>query len=101
MQGWFRDFRHDMNGAINTGNHNRFMDESAVGGHVKGIVFDRVHPQGVQEDADGQWAIASVQSAGEIEEHTSELQSRFDLVCRLLLEKKNDKEHRTRMTGTH
>src|SRR5699024_11298987 len=28
------------------------------------------------------------------EEHTSELQSRFDLVCRLLLEKKNNKEHR-------
>src|SRR5699024_12207164 len=26
------------------------------------------------------------------EEHTSELQSRFDLVCRLLLEKKNKKE---------
>src|SRR5699024_12726868 len=28
-------------------------------------------------------------SAGRSEEHTSELQSRFDLVCRLLLEKKN------------
>src|SRR5207249_10476634 len=28
---------------------------------------------------------------GRSEEHTSELQSRFDLVCRLLLEKKNDK----------
>src|SRR5207249_8172558 len=27
------------------------------------------------------------------EEHTSELQSRFDLVCRLLLEKKNPREH--------
>src|SRR5699024_12420946 len=26
------------------------------------------------------------------EEHTSELQSRFDLVCRLLLEKKNNEE---------
>src|SRR5699024_12596488 len=26
------------------------------------------------------------------EEHTSELQSRFDLVCRLLLEKKNEHE---------
>src|SRR5699024_12426604 len=26
------------------------------------------------------------------EEHTSELQSRFDLVCRLLLEKKNQQE---------
>src|SRR5438067_12153012 len=25
------------------------------------------------------------------EEHTSELQSRFDIVCRLLLEKKNDR----------
>src|SRR5699024_11364023 len=28
------------------------------------------------------------------EEHTSELQSRFDLVCRLLLEKKNKTKHR-------
>src|SRR5699024_11499457 len=31
------------------------------------------------------------------EEHTSELQSRFDLVCRLLLEKKNqENKHSTR-----
>src|SRR5699024_8785138 len=29
------------------------------------------------------------------EEHTSELQSRFDLVCRLLLEKKNKKQKRS------
>src|SRR5437868_12294967 len=29
------------------------------------------------------------------EEHTSELQSRFDLVCRLLLEKKNKTARRT------
>src|SRR5438067_3611130 len=28
------------------------------------------------------------------EEHTSELQSRFDLVCRLLLEKKKDKKYK-------
>src|SRR5699024_12631147 len=28
------------------------------------------------------------------EEHTSELQSRFDLVCRLLLEKKKEEQHR-------
>src|SRR5207249_7549597 len=33
------------------------------------------------------------------EEHTSELQSRFDLVCRLLLEKKKNKLH-YRMTNT-
>src|SRR5688572_32125987 len=30
------------------------------------------------------------------EEHTSELQSQSNLVCRLLLEKKNTKSHRTR-----
>src|SRR5438067_6418243 len=32
----------------------------------------------------------SIVIEGRSEEHTSELQSRFDLVCRLLLEKKND-----------
>src|SRR5699024_12103891 len=36
------------------------------------------------------------------EEHTSELQSRFDLVCRLLLEKKKKKEQRyIRQKNTH
>src|SRR5437868_9345169 len=33
----------------------------------------------------------SDESQARSEEHTSELQSRFDLVCRLLLEKKKDK----------
>src|SRR5207249_11641967 len=33
----------------------------------------------------------SVESKARSEEHTSELQSRFDLVCRLLLEKKKKK----------
>src|SRR5699024_12205981 len=33
------------------------------------------------------------------EEHTSELQSRFDLVCRLLLEKKNRTTPRTTVTA--
>jgi non-lysosomal glucosylceramidase len=64
MLGWFRDFTTDMHGNMDQGNHNRFVDDPAVGGHVKGIVFDRVHPQGVREDFDGQWAIASVESPG-------------------------------------
>src|SRR2546422_8616066 len=34
---------------------------------------------------------ASIQSGARSEEHTSELQSRLHLVCRLLLEKKKDK----------
>src|SRR5207249_10129144 len=37
------------------------------------------------------WRAARTSSASSrSEEHTSELQSRFDLVCRLLLEKKNN-----------
>src|SRR5690606_41311666 len=40
------------------------------------------------------WETCSLQDAVELrsEEHTSELQSRENLVCRLLLEKKKDKE---------
>src|SRR5699024_11414163 len=34
------------------------------------------------------------------EEHTSELQSRFDLVCRLLLEKKKNKKQKRQTTAT-
>jgi non-lysosomal glucosylceramidase len=49
---------------LNVGNRNRFVDEAAVNGHVKGIVFDRVRPHGVQDEWDGQWAIASVESPG-------------------------------------
>src|SRR5699024_11327023 len=35
--------------------------------------------------------LANLNNIARSEEHTSELQSRFDLVCRLLLEKKNTK----------
>src|SRR5699024_11763522 len=38
---------------------------------------------------------SSVLPSRRSEEHTSELQSRFDLVCRLLLEKKKSSEGRT------
>src|SRR5699024_11342642 len=36
--------------------------------------------------------IGALMPSGRSEEHTSELQSRFDLVCRLLLEKKKDRD---------
>src|SRR2546422_2555244 len=39
-------------------------------------------------------ALASSRSANRSEEHTSELQSRLHLVCRLLLEKKKTQERR-------
>src|SRR5699024_12460137 len=50
---------------------------------LPGFVDAHTH-LGTHEEAEG-WAGSDVRS----EEHTSELQSRFDLVCRLLLEKKN------------
>src|SRR5699024_12494004 len=43
------------------------------------------------------WGLAastSMKARRRSEEHTSELQSRFDLVCRLLLEKKNQQRER-------
>src|SRR5699024_9233365 len=51
------------------------VDVDTAGGHVGGD--QHVH-------------LAVPERAQRSEEHTSELQSRFDLVCRLLLEKKND-----------
>src|SRR5438067_13696476 len=48
-----------------------------VGGHGFGALRRRSRHAG------------AVRRPGRSEEHTSELQSRFDLVCRLLLEKKN------------
>src|SRR5699024_12649666 len=44
----------------------------------------RTTPSMDRPTSDDPWMVRS-------EEHTSELQSRFDLVCRLLLEKKNQK----------
>lgn len=64
MLGWFRDFGPDMKNSLDHGNFNRLLDEPSAAGHVKGLVFDRVRPQGVKDDFDGQWAIAAVESPG-------------------------------------
>src|SRR5690606_42095242 len=52
------------------------------GAHRRCAGLRRVHLQGARPGAQGP-------VAGRSEEHTSELQSRENLVCRLLLEKKN------------
>src|SRR5438034_8823283 len=46
---------------------------------------------GAQGDSGSGWARLSA-NGGRSEEHTSELQSHSDLVCRLLLEKKKEKQ---------
>src|SRR5690349_23456071 len=53
----------------------------------------KIHPPGTPC---GMGAI-TVRRAARSEEHTSELQSRRDLVCRLLLEKKKNGKTKTRM----
>src|SRR5438067_5371058 len=57
-----------------------------------GIVhLRRLARERLADDADDAIDRARVGADGRSEEHTSELQSRFDLVCRLLLEKKKKK----------
>src|SRR5437868_15396857 len=51
------------------------------------VPFSRLASRGRQPQISPGWERIIVRS----EEHTSELQSRFDLVCRLLLEKKKKK----------
>src|SRR5689334_23878230 len=51
------------------------------------------HPAGTRGSAPGRDAALKAAAAkGRSEEHTSELQSQFHLVCRLLLEKKKIKQ---------
>src|SRR5437868_11643389 len=57
------------------------LAEAHLPGQLLGLLVD----VGVEGEAAHQQQLAAARS----EEHSSELQSRFDLVCRLLLEKKN------------
>src|ERR1700676_1578930 len=65
MLGWFRDFSPNMHGALDIGNRNHFEQKDGDGsGQMKGIVFDRIHPNGVKDDWDGQITIATLESPG-------------------------------------
>src|SRR3712207_8336556 len=58
---------------------------------AQGRLTGRTRGGGGCEGPDGEAAHRA--DGGRSEEHTSELQSRQYLACRLLLEKKNDEEH--------
>src|SRR5689334_23688542 len=62
---------------------------------ARGPVAGRAQPAPQQGRGDEDPHVAAVRAAragGRSEEHTSELQSQFHLVCRLLLEKKKKKK---------
>jgi non-lysosomal glucosylceramidase len=65
MLGWFRDYSENMNDSLDAGNVNHWVD-TAVGAaaHMKGIVFDRVHVRPVEDEWDGQMAVATLESPG-------------------------------------
>jgi non-lysosomal glucosylceramidase len=63
MLGWFRDFSPNMNGSLDMGNRNRFVEQSeGPQGRMKGIVFDRLRQRPVGDEWDGQMAIAVLES---------------------------------------
>src|SRR5207249_10163253 len=69
------------------------LAQSAPTGTIRGTVVDThdgtpLRRVSVRLQATGQTTVTD--DEGRSEEHTSELQSRFDLVCRLLLEKKKN-----------
>jgi len=64
MLGWMNSFSNDFRAARNHGNRNHFMSEAASSGTLKGIVLDRNRFGPVQDEWDGQFVLASVESPG-------------------------------------
>jgi len=65
MLGWFRSASHDFSGALNEGNHNRFVSTTlGASGTMKGIVFDRDRAGAAPNEWDGQMMIAALESQG-------------------------------------
>ena len=64
MVGWFRDESHTLAGGLNNQNKNFFHSEQIQGGEMKGIVFDRIRSAPVNDEWDGQFAIATLAGSG-------------------------------------
>jgi non-lysosomal glucosylceramidase len=65
MEGWFRTYTRDFQGALNQGNQNHFRKESVAAAEtMKGVVFDRSRADGAQNEWDGEFSIAAIESPG-------------------------------------
>src|SRR3712207_8080225 len=69
------------------------FDYYVIAGPTPAEVLDRYTGLTGRPALPPKWAFGSWMSSGRSEEHTSELQSRQYLVCRLLLEKKKTNTH--------
>src|SRR5690625_6738444 len=81
---WPRDWSSDVCSSDLAAMARLVFGDSAARAELEGIVLSRVERAVAHEEA----------KARRSEEHTSELQSRGHLVCRLLLEKKNYRSHK-------
>jgi non-lysosomal glucosylceramidase len=64
MIGWFRDTTGGFAAALNSQNINRYKAEAFNGGQMQGIVFDRLRSQPVNDEWDGQFALAALGGNG-------------------------------------
>src|SRR5689334_24600649 len=71
----------------------RSSDLQGEPGIGKSALLERARQQATAIGAQTLTAVGVESEAERSEEHTSELQSQFHLVCRLLLEKKNKENH--------
>src|SRR3712207_8556068 len=85
----FRSLGYDDTIPKNEYNPAKVKELLAAAGHPNGIDIELKVIAREPENTIGEFAQQMWSAAGRSEEHTSELQSRQYIVCRLLLEKKN------------
>ncbi len=64
MVGWLRTFSRDFRGHLSAGDYNHFVAQEHNGGATEGIVFQRNRTGEVEDEWDGQFAIATEEAAG-------------------------------------
>ncbi len=63
MVGWFRDSLRNFDGALNQENIDRYVTGQTAAGSASGIIFDRIRQGPVNDEWDGQFAIAALPGA--------------------------------------
>jgi non-lysosomal glucosylceramidase len=64
MVGWFRDGSRNLDGALSQQDVNRYETSKIASGAMSGIIFDRLRTGAVDEEWDGQFAIAALGGDG-------------------------------------